>query len=79
MGETLRLPPLGEDTQSATASTTLADGERELIHRALERGGGHVKGPKGAAAALGLKPSTLYTRMKKLGIRLPGQAEIRST
>ena len=28
----------------------------------------HIKGPKGAAAALGLNPSTLYSRMKKLGI-----------
>jgi len=78
-GETLRLPPLGEDTPSAAAPTTLADGERELILRALERAGGHVKGPRGAAAALGLKPSTLYTRMKKLGIPLHGQAEKSST
>ena len=28
-----------------------------------------IKGPKGAAAALGLNPATLYSRMKKLGIR----------
>ncbi len=78
-GETLRLPTLGDGASSAAAPTTLADSERELILRALERAGGHVKGPKGAAAALGLKPSTLYTRMKKLGIRLPGQADMSST
>jgi transcriptional regulator with GAF, ATPase, and Fis domain len=78
-GETLRLPPLGEDTPSSAAPRTLADAERELILQALERAGGHVKGPRGAAAALGLKPSTLYTRMKKLGIPLHGQAEKSST
>jgi transcriptional regulator with GAF, ATPase, and Fis domain len=51
---------------------TLADSERELILRALEKRGWRVKGPKGAAAALGLNPSTLYSRLKKLGIRPPG-------
>jgi formate hydrogenlyase transcriptional activator len=78
-GETLRVAPLDEATPRTTAPVTLADGEREFILRALERAGGHVKGPKGAAAELGLKPSTLYTRMRKLGIRLRGQAEKGST
>ena len=36
--------------------------------KALERTGWRIKGPKGAAASLGLKPSTLYSRMQKLGI-----------
>jgi transcriptional regulator with GAF, ATPase, and Fis domain len=53
---------------------TLADSERELILRALEKRGWRVKGPKGAAAALGLNPSTLYSRMKKLGIQPPRPA-----
>jgi transcriptional regulator of acetoin/glycerol metabolism len=54
---------------------TLADSEREAILRALETTGGRIKGPKGAASALGLHASTLYHRMKKLGIRRPGQGE----
>jgi PAS domain S-box-containing protein len=70
-GDTLRVPVLGDATAAGAAQQTLADSERELILRALEGRSWHVKGPKGAAAALGLKPSTLYSRMKKLGIHPP--------
>ncbi len=66
-GETLRVPRL-DDAAPEAAARTLADAEREHILRTLERTGGRIKGPKGAAAALGLNPSTLYSRMKKLGI-----------
>jgi formate hydrogenlyase transcriptional activator len=68
-GDTLRIPMLDEATTATASRQTLADAEREHILRALERSGGHVKGPKGAAAELGLNPATLYSRMKKLGIR----------
>ena len=47
------------------------DAEQRLIREALQKAGWHIKGPQGAAALLGLKPSTLYTKMKKLGIPLP--------
>ena len=69
-GETLTLPVLGDAAPMATQPQpeTMADAEREHIVRALERANWHIKGPKGAAAALGLNPSTLYSRMKKLGI-----------
>ncbi len=78
-GDTLRVPLLdAAAVAGAPSSPTLADSERELILRALEGKGWHVKGPGGAAAALGLKPSTLYSRMKKLGIHPPGQTEIGS-
>jgi transcriptional regulator with GAF, ATPase, and Fis domain len=30
-----------------------------------------IEGPQGAAAALGLNPSTLRGRMRKLGVRKP--------
>ncbi len=76
-GETLRVPMLEDAPSSKRARPTLADSEREIILRTLEATRGRVKGPKGAAAALGLNPSTLYGRMKKLGIRLPGQADDR--
>ena len=47
---------------------TLADSEREHITKALEKTAWRIKGPKGAATLLGLNPSTLYGRMRKLGI-----------
>ena len=68
-GDTLRVPMLDETTPAASPLQTLAEAEREHILRALERAGWRVKGPKGAAAELGLNPATLYSRMKKLGIR----------
>jgi formate hydrogenlyase transcriptional activator len=74
-GDTLRVPMLDEAAPVGTPQPTLADSEREAILRALETTHGRVKGPKGAAAALGLHPSTLYSRMKRLGIRPPGPAE----
>jgi transcriptional regulator with GAF, ATPase, and Fis domain len=48
---------------------TLADMEKTYITEVLEATGGRVKGPAGAAEILGMRPSTLYYRMKKLGIK----------
>jgi transcriptional regulator with GAF, ATPase, and Fis domain len=42
--------------------------ERRAILQALEASRGKVYGPGGAAERLGLKPTTLQSRMKKLGI-----------
>jgi formate hydrogenlyase transcriptional activator len=67
-GETLKVPLLEAVVPAAESPQTLADNEREHIVKALERSGWRIKGPKGAAASLGLKPSTLYSRMQKLGI-----------
>jgi hypothetical protein len=50
---------------------TLAAIEREAIERVLVHTGGRVSGPRGAAKILGLKPTTLESRMKKLGVRKP--------
>lgn len=50
---------------------TLKDAERAHICRTLEETRGVVAGPRGAAARLGIKRSTLYFRMRKLGIVLP--------
>ena len=47
---------------------TLRDTERETIRRALEECRWRVGGPDGAAARLGLKRTTLISRMKKLGM-----------
>ena len=55
----------------------LSSHEREAIESALRVSSGRVAGPKGAALRLGLAPSTLEFRIKRLGIdkfRYRGQA-----
>ena len=47
---------------------TLEDAERDHIRKTLEQTRWVVAGPNGAAARLGIKRSTLYFRMQKLGI-----------
>ena len=50
---------------------TLVDAEREHILAALQEAGWVLGGPKGAAARLGMKRSTLHWKMQKLGITRP--------
>jgi transcriptional regulator with GAF, ATPase, and Fis domain len=50
---------------------TLQEVERAQILAALEETRWRVSGPSGAALKLGLKPTTLEARMKKLGITRP--------
>ena len=57
--------------EAAPVAPTFAEVQRAGILQALERTGWRVSGPRGAAAALGLKPTTLESKMKKLGIRRP--------
>jgi transcriptional regulator with GAF, ATPase, and Fis domain len=45
--------------------------ERENLLVILEKAHWKVKGPEGAAELLGVKPTTLFSRMKKMGIRPP--------
>ena len=52
-----------------TGSSSLEEVEREHIRAVLERTGGVVEGPRGAARILSLHPNTLRSRMKKLGIK----------
>jgi formate hydrogenlyase transcriptional activator len=49
----------------------LSDAERDIILRALREANGIVAGPTGAAARLGVKRTTLQSKMRKLGIRRP--------
>ena len=46
--------------------------ERDDIIRVLRETNGRVSGPNGAAVRLGIKRTTLISRMKKLGINLHG-------
>jgi formate hydrogenlyase transcriptional activator len=52
-------------------SMTLEDSDRTLILETLEQVGWLVGGPRGAAAKLGLKRTTLLAKMKRLGISRP--------
>ena len=56
---------------SSTPVTTLKDSERTLILRTLEEVSWVIGGPKGAAAKLGLKRTTMIHKMQKLGISRP--------
>jgi len=47
---------------------TLESAEREHILRVLRESGGLISGPRGAAIKLGLKRTTLQSKMRKLGI-----------
>ena len=48
---------------------TLAEATRQHIGRVLQTTRGRIYGPGGAAEILGLRPSTLQSKMKKLGLR----------
>jgi len=52
----------------ALGPITMEDAERDHIRKTLEQTRWVVSGPNGAAARLGIKRSTLYFRMQKLGI-----------
>jgi transcriptional regulator with GAF, ATPase, and Fis domain len=55
---------------------TLADAERRAIVTALDAAGWRISGGGGAADLLGLKPTTLHAKMKKLGIRRMSAASL---
>jgi transcriptional regulator with GAF, ATPase, and Fis domain len=60
-----------QHVMATPAATTLRDSERTLILDTLEAVGWVIGGPKGAAAKLGLKRTTLIHKMYKLGISRP--------
>jgi len=56
---------------SSAGIATLEHAEREHIIRALREAEWIVGGPNGAANRLGMKRTTLQSRIKKLGIARP--------
>jgi formate hydrogenlyase transcriptional activator len=61
-------------SEDVAADATLVSAEREHIVRVLRECGGVISGPRGAANKLGLKRTTLQSKMRKLGISRQGLA-----
>jgi transcriptional regulator with GAF, ATPase, and Fis domain len=59
---------------TSARSARLCDVEREHIRSVLESSGWRIRGVGGAADRLGLRPTTLETRMAKLGLKRPRPA-----
>ena len=62
------LQPIRTTAKEERVDQSLAAKEREHIVRALQQSRGQIGGPKGAAARLGLKRTTLQSKLKHLGI-----------
>jgi formate hydrogenlyase transcriptional activator len=58
-------------TSSAASPGTLDDAQRQHIVQVLKQTQWRISGPRGAAAILGIKRTTLQARMRKLGIKRP--------
>jgi DNA-binding NtrC family response regulator len=79
-GPALRIADLGDrpaqgegpGVHGPSGTRTLEENEREHIVATLERTSWRVAGEGGAAARLAVNPSTLRSRMQKLGIVRPG-------
>ena len=71
-GPVLHAPPLQSKASAKSTEpskqSTLAEVEREHILRVLREANGIIGGPRGAAARLGLKRTTLSAKMRKLRI-----------
>jgi len=73
----LPTPAAGRSPVPASASpavlsdAALRQRNRENLEVALRECGGRIYGPEGAAARLGIKPTTLASRLKALGITRP--------
>ena len=61
---------------SISSSGTLREHEVVLILRTLRAAGGMIGGPHGAAARLGVKRTTLISKMKRLGIYQTGRQAV---
>ncbi len=68
--------PIDSSVGSKRQSTFLTEAEVERFERdnlvtALETANWKIKGPEGAAELLGIKPTTLLSRMNKWGVKRP--------
>jgi PAS domain S-box-containing protein len=67
-GDTLVLQRLTATSEPHDADASLEEVERRHIQAVLKAAAGRIKGSGGAAERLRINPSTLYSRMRKLGI-----------
>ncbi|MEJ2169253.1 MAG: sigma 54-interacting transcriptional regulator [Desulfobacterales bacterium] len=72
-GKTLEAHAPRTTPSDIPASLSLQDAERRHILGVLQKSGWRLTGPGGAAEILGLKRTTLQSRMKKLGIKRPAR------
>jgi formate hydrogenlyase transcriptional activator len=63
-----RQPPSAEPKSSLDLSEKLAAQEKEIIEAALAKTGGRVSGPSGAATMLGVRASTLESKIRSMKI-----------
>jgi DNA-binding NtrC family response regulator len=56
-------------TADVAPAERFEDAVRRILTSALEASGGRIHGPTGAAARLGLPPTTLQAKLQKLGVR----------
>jgi formate hydrogenlyase transcriptional activator len=66
--------PAPQPTPTRAEVASLEDVERQHILAVLKRSGWRIEGDTGAARTLGLNPSTLRSRIKKLGIQRSREA-----
>ena len=67
-GNVLQLPELPSQTVVPTGPVTLVEAERDHILNALRESNWVVGGAAGAAARLGVKRTTLISKMRKRGV-----------
>jgi transcriptional regulator with GAF, ATPase, and Fis domain len=67
----LRFRPLDQDAGDLPAMASLEDVERTHLLNVLSKAGWRVAGEGGAADMLGIKRTTLLSKLKKLGIKRP--------
>jgi transcriptional regulator with GAF, ATPase, and Fis domain len=67
----LILPERGSEASPSIIgdTPTMEELQRRYINLIIEKSNGKISGPGGAAQILGMKRTSLYTRMKKLGLR----------
>jgi transcriptional regulator of acetoin/glycerol metabolism len=65
------MPKIHVGEHAEKHNIALESAERKHILSALQKCGWRISGPGGAAEALGLKRTTLQSKMKKLGIERP--------
>ena len=73
-GRRLTIPVPQSSAAATRRSPKLADVEKEHIRAVLETTGWRIRGAGGAAERLGLAPTTLETRLAKLGLRRPKES-----